>query len=125
MVSAMHEKDSKLNGPKTAILWGREDVLGIAVEFFLTSRNEWKVIRVSDDEGPEALFSEVERSNPEVVIVYLGYCSNDLRLVVQLIEDHPGTKVINISLENNSVEVYNKQKIWVNELSDLFSIFEI
>ena len=43
---------------------------------------------------------------------------------MQLLQDHPGIKVITINLENNSMEVYSKRKVWVKETADLISVMD-
>ncbi len=61
---------------------------------------------------------------PDVVIICQEDCAGDMPLSMQLLQGRPGLKVITVSLENNSVEVYNKQKVWVNEVADLLSVVE-
>ncbi len=113
-----------MNKSKTVILWGREDLLGRGVEVFLNTRSEWEVIRISDKQGVDFLTQEVERVKPDVVIIYQGNCAEDVPVPMRLLQARPGLKVITVSLENNSVEVYNKQKVWLKEVSDLLSVIE-
>lgn len=110
--------------PKKVILWGREDLLGRAVEFFLTIREKCEVIRVPDQQGLEALTQQLEAANPEVVILYQGDCASGSDLPLQLMQSRSELKVITFSLENNSLEIYNKQKVWVRNVADLLSIVE-
>jgi hypothetical protein len=44
---------------------------------------------------------------------------------MQLIKDIPSLRVITVNLENNSMEVFSKQKILVKDVTDLMTIFEI
>jgi DNA-binding NarL/FixJ family response regulator len=106
------------------ILWGREDVLGSAVELFLNTCKEWEVIRISETQNSEDLIQQVEKVAPHVVILYQGDCASQTDLPMLLIQDHPGLKVIMVSLENNSMEMYHKQKIYVKEVSDLLTFVE-
>ncbi len=116
------EGNPPMNKTKTVILWGREDLLGRGVEFFLSTRSEWEVIRVSDKQGVDFLTQEVERVKPDVVILYQGNCAEDMPVPMRLLQACPGLKVITVSLENNSVEVYSKQKVWLKEVADLLSV---
>ncbi len=109
---------------KTVILWGREDPLGRGVEFFLSNRKGWEVIRITDTADKDYLFQAVEKVKPDVIILYQGDCASETDLPAQLMKDRPNLKVVVVSLENNSLEVYNKQKVWVKEVSDLYSIVE-
>lgn len=109
---------------KTVVLYGREDLLGRGVEFFLASRKDWEVIRITDKHDPDFIIREMNKANPDVIIIYQGDCAIQSRLPAQLIWDHPGLKVITVSLESNLVEVYNKQKVLLREVGDLLSIVE-
>ncbi len=109
---------------KTVILWGREDLFGRSVEFFLKSRSEWEVIRISDQQDFDVLAQEVERVKPDVVIIYQGNYAGELPEVTQLLQGHPGLKLITVSLENNAMEIYNMQKVWVKDIADLYSVVE-
>ncbi len=113
-----------MNRTNTVILWGREDLLGRGVEFFLSTRSEWEVIRISDKRGIDFLTEEVERAKPDVVIIYQGNCIGDMPVPMQLLQGRPQLRVITVSLENNSVEVYSKHKVWLKEVSDLLSVVE-
>lgn len=123
-IGERQKKVTVMKTSRTVILWGREDMLGRGVELFLNTRKEWEVIRISDKHDARFLVREVERVQPDVVIIYQGDCASETNLPAQIITNQPNLKVILVSLENNSIEVYNKQKILVTELSDLFSIVE-
>ncbi len=123
-IGERQKKVTVMKTSRTVILWGREDMLGRGVELFLNTRKEWEVIRISDKHDARFLAREVERVQPDVVIIYQGDCASETNLPAQIITNQPNLKVILVSLENNSIEVYNKQKILVTELSDLFSIVE-
>lgn len=120
----IQEGKTPMNKPRTVILWGREDLLGRAVELLLTNRKKWEVIRISDNNRLDTLFQEVERVDPNVVIIYQGDCASDTQIPAQLLQGRPGLKVITVSLENNSMEVYNKQKVLIKDVSDLLSVLE-
>jgi len=119
------EKETVVMKTKTFILWGREDSLGEGAEFFLASRKEWEVIHITDHFDANFLYQEVERLNPDVVIIHQGDCAEITEVPAILMKDRPNLKVITVSLENNAVQVYSKQQVWVNNISDLFSIVDI
>lgn len=118
---------------KTAILWGRDDLLAKAMELFLKAGEKWEVIRIPADQGICSLVEQVQRIKPGVVILYQGKCVNDSDPLMKLIEeqpelrvisDQPELRVITVSLENNLMQVYSKHSIVVREASDLLSIIE-
>ena len=114
-------KDNEMVKSKTVILWGRDDLISWTVELFLTMEKEREVIRISDEQSIEVLFQEVEKVNPQVVIIHQGDYASDSPFPMQLLRDHPGLKVITVCMENNAIEVYSRQKVYLEEIADLLS----
>ena len=109
---------------KLVVVWGNEDILRSSIEHFLGTKENWRVITLSNEEDLEALIQAVESSKPDIVIIHQG-CHTGLNLLaLQLLQAHPDIKVITISLENNLMEVYSKQKIMVKQASDLITVIE-
>jgi len=106
------------------VLWGHENLLGYSVEFLLNSRKDLELVKLSGEMGAEALIEEVRKTHPDVVVIYQLDCSSNADLPVRLMENQLWLKVILVNLENNSVEVFNKQKVQISESSDLLSIVE-
>ena len=109
-----------MSKPKKVIIWGREDVLGRAFESFLTNQEEWNVIRVMDDDPTEHFLQLVEAENPDVIILYEGTYNCVSPLPVQLMQHRPQLRVITASLQDNNLEVYDKHKVCITNMSDLF-----
>jgi polynucleotide 5'-kinase involved in rRNA processing len=106
---------------KTVIVWGRNDLLGWAVDFFLSARKDWRVINLSNKRGLDGLFHEVEKARPDTVIVYQRDCARSAYLPAQLLQNYPDVTVITVNPDNNSMEVYNKKHIRIEEISDFIS----
>ena len=109
---------------KMVIVWGQDDLLSWAVNFFLTSRKDWNVVNLSSERGIDFLIQEVENLNPDVVIVYQAKCFNSARLLMQLLYARPELTLLTVSPQENSIEVYSKKQIFVQEVSDLISIVD-
>jgi hypothetical protein len=109
---------------KTVIVWGRADLLSKSVETLLSSREEWDVICISNKESVEVLIREVKKVMPDVVILNSGDCPVDSLLALVLIQGYPVLKVIAMSLESNSMEVYSKQKLFMKEVTNLLSLVD-
>ena len=101
------------------ILWGRMDVLGQGVECFLGTHSDCEVIRIVEDE--EALIETVKLGKPDIVILYQGNMHSD-QLPIRLMQICPAMRVITLSLENNEAEVFNRNQVQVNTLSDLYAV---
>lgn len=117
-------EDENLMKSKRVIVWGQDDLLSWAVNFFLTARKDWNVVSLSSDHGIDYLIQEVEKLNPDVVIVYQNKCVNSARLLMQLLYTRPELTMITVSPQDNSIEVYSKTQVFVHEVSDLISVVD-
>ena len=118
-------KDMDTTLEKTVILWGQDDVLTRAVENLLTTKGDWKVIRISDDLDEVTLAQVVEQVTPDVVIVHEGVFSGDMRPLIKFVQDYPKLKIITIGLENNKMDIYTKKTMCIKEPSDLLAAIKI
>lgn len=110
--------------PRTVILWGRDDLLGEAVESILTADKDWRVVKLLGNPDVAALTQEVRDLKPEIVIINRGPCEERFPPLLQIIENLPEVKIITINPDNNLVEVYNKQKVRIEEVSDLLAVID-
>lgn len=109
---------------RKTILWGREDLLSRAVLLFLETRMDWDVIKVSSDGGVDNLIQKIERVKPDVVILCQDTVDGDSALPLRVLDEQYCLKVVSLNLENNLMQVYSKQKIIVQGVSDLLSVVE-
>ena len=109
---------------RKVIIWGRKDVLGNAFEEFMLARDEWNVVRITDDKPMADFFGVVEKEKPEVIILYEGSCIREPSLAVQLMQMHPKLRVISASLQDNNLEIYDRRKICIKNVTDLFAAIE-
>jgi DNA-binding NarL/FixJ family response regulator len=109
---------------KMVVLWDSEDILSSFIELFLSSKADWKIVSVSTKEDLSALILASETTQPDIVIIHQGRHNDPTNLPLQLLQDHPAVRVITISLEDNLMDVYSKQKVMVRQASDLISAIE-
>lgn len=107
-----------------ALIWGRENLLAHSVELFLDASRKWQVIRVSPEDGDFDLVEAAARISPEVVILCADGQGGDSVLPLRLIEVFPCLKVVVIGLESNLLQVYSRQHVMIEGVSDLLSILE-
>jgi hypothetical protein len=112
----------KYSSRKTVLLWGHENLLGYSVELLLNAANDLDLVKVSADQGVDGLVAQVESIHPDVVIIYQLNSAFDPHLMTRLMQNQLWLKVVLVHLESNSVEIFNKQKVWINESPDLLSI---
>jgi hypothetical protein len=118
-------RDVTMAKSKAAILWARPDLLGSTIEQLLTKVKDWKIIRLYDESDSGLLAREAERVNPDIVIINRSdFASSIMEPLKKLMLDNHEMKLIAINLEDNLVEVYNKQTVSIKEVSDLLSVIE-
>lgn len=109
---------------KLIVIWDGEDILSSYIKSFLATQEGWQVVSIANKEGLEALKLAVKTAQPDIVIIHQGYQNSSANLPMQLLQDYPAVKVIAISLENNLMEIFSKQEIWVKQVSDLIGVIE-
>jgi hypothetical protein len=127
MVPCIHRLDRRLKTvtkSKMIVVWGDENVLGSSVKYFLSTKEDWTVVSVSTKAELDALIREMDPIHLDVVIIHQGCQGDPANLPLQFLRDHPAIQVITISLENNLMDVYSKQKIMIRQASDLITVIE-
>jgi len=109
---------------KTIVLWGREDILSSSVELFLTKQKGWKVVNISNEENLDVLIKTMDKLKPDVVIIPQRDHADNLKLPTVLFDNHPELRVITVSPNDNSMEVYSRQNIVAKAASDLIAAIE-
>lgn len=120
----MKLSDQKNTGHKTAILLGPDDLLRRAVEHLMREAKDWDVIGIWDEFVVDELIRNVDRLNPDVVVINRGGLADKLDLPLRLMKDCTAITIITIGLENNLMDICNKQRVSVNGATDLLAIID-
>lgn len=104
------------------ILWGREDIICQGVELFLRSHCNVEIRRIIGEDDYEILLQELERERADVVIINPSQQHGNQRYPLQLMKMYSGIKIITLDLEDSSVDVYNRQKVCMKQVSDLLDL---
>jgi hypothetical protein len=83
------------------------------------------VIKLLGNPDARALTWEVERLHPEILIINQGHCIDGFPAPLNIMESFPKLIIITIHPDNNLVEIFNKRKIQINEVSDLLSVIDL
>jgi hypothetical protein len=113
-----------IKAEKVIVLLGEDTLLGSAIEILLAPRKDWQVVKMQTDIVP-SMIHNIEMLAPSAVIVFQHERIGGTKMLMQLLEDCPGLKVITVSMDENSIQVYHNQMIWVKEAADLLSAVEI
>lgn len=124
MVKPIENTDLEPVHIRKAVLWGEDDLLSQAIGLFLESNMTWEVIRVSRNGSVGDLMREVKRIKPEVVILREDRVGENSTLPLQLLNEELCTKVISVGLESNLMQVYSRQNVILQGVTDLLSIVE-
>lgn len=109
---------------KIIVVWSCEDIFCSSIKHFLAPKEDWKVVSISNKEDLDALILAEEIKNQGFVIIHQGNHNDPTNLSLQFLQDHPEVRVIQISLEDNVLDVFSKQKISITEVSDLITVIE-
>lgn len=99
-----------------------ELLLGAGIEHLLTGEADLDVTGIAGaDEA--ILLKEIKHFQPDVVILDRATCLiHPTKLLAQL-QDYPHLRVIVISADDNTVQIFEKQQILVTRIRDLASLF--
>lgn len=111
-----------MEASKLIVVLGDQNILRKSVETILATKPDWKVISTASLEELEQAGEVAARVHPELVFILEG-CHDD-RLALKLFMEYPTCKVIQISLEDNLMDVYSIQKIWFDRPADLLKVIE-
>lgn len=114
----------KASEGKRIVLWGQEDLLMTAVKNLLGTGRGWRVVRMPEDWDDETLTREVERLDPDVLIMNEDTFSKKAGLLMLFALVYSKLKIITIGLQDNRMEIYNKQTICIHQAADLVSAIE-
>lgn len=106
----------------TAVLWGREDLFGGAVEALLAGLDNWRTVRIFDERGVDALTQKKERLHPDLLILKQESIVHDIQPLLRLIRSFPDLRIITINTENNLIEIYDRRLRHIREIADLLSV---
>jgi len=115
----MMKKNSKI-----VVVWGGESILCSSIQHLLAAEQDWTVVSVSNMHDFEAIFPSINNNFSDIVIIHPAEHDKPGDLPLQLLHEHADIRVITISLENNVMNIYNKQSLLVKEASDLITVIE-
>ena len=118
------DDDGHPSTARSAILWGRDDLLATAIESLLHKTCNWQVIKLLGNQDAGLLAREVEKVQTKILFINKGDSTEEYPPPLHLIQDFPELKIIAINPENNLVEVYKRQDIHLKDVSELLSIIE-
>jgi len=124
-IKQMNQDHEMKSDAKMVVVWGSETILSTSIEFLLGNKADWKVVCVSSLEEFEALIIPGENEFSDIVIIHQVGLDESCLLPLHLLQDHTDLRMITISLENNVMDIYNRQSLLVKEASDLISVIEM
>lgn len=107
--------------PKTILLWGRNDGLGVGIQLLIQANSGWKLIDCEYSPDSGELIKLIQKEQPDVLILYYGDQCDEPLLPGQILPIAPKIKIITFSLEDNALEVYMKYLVSVRTIDDLFA----
>lgn len=121
LLTSLDRRMKTMKKQKTIVVWGREDILISSIKLFLAVQEDWTVVSITSQEELDALVLNPDAKQPDIVVIHQGCHNSPEDFPLQLLQEHPTIKVIMVSLEDNLMDVYSKQKVLLRDASDLIS----
>jgi len=116
------ENSIDIVNPRVLVISRRESLIGTMLERLIPIEKDWMVLQVSEDQKVVDLIQKVNEKNPNIVVVPQDEYISDEQLFLRFLQDCSEIKkVITVSLQENKIEVYCKQKVQIKSSQDLLS----
>jgi DNA-binding NarL/FixJ family response regulator len=109
---------------KEVLLWGNANILNFSISQFISENTDWRVIHVTDRVELELAIQTVHSSHPDIIIIHQADDDADCEVALYLLQHYPSITIIELSLRNNILEVYSKQKKLVRQSADLINVIK-
>ena len=76
-------------------------------------------------DSARVLMAEIERHQPNVVVLERGTCLSELETLAKALVRFPELRVIVVSEQNNWLHIYSKEEILVTQATNLVSLFKM
>jgi hypothetical protein len=106
---------------KTVVLVGDETVFRTAVENLLAPEKFWRILKIPENQDPGMTILTIEEYKPCAIILLQDEHADYNALLWELIQNSIEIKVIQINMGDNSIHVFNNQRLWINEPADLLT----
>jgi hypothetical protein len=106
---------------KTVVLVGDETVFRTAVENLLVPEELWQILKIPENQNPGKTIQTIEEYKPCAVILLQNEHTDYNGLLWELIQNSIEIKVIKVNMGDNSIHVFNNQRLWINEPADLLT----
>ena len=109
---------------KLIVIWGCENVVNTHIKNSISTRKDWKEVRISELSELDATIQSQAETPEEIVFISEESFHKVSFEDLQVIEGRTDIKLITLSFNNNIMDVFSRQAIFVQQASDLLSIIE-
>lgn len=93
-------------------------VLTAGLEVLLHRQRDINVVS-SNPENEERLIEEIKRYHPDIVLLDDGHCLVEPLRLMALLRDYPSLRVIVVNLNDNRLQIFTRQELYVTRAEDL------
>ena len=68
------------------------------------------------------LFKNIERIQPDVIIVDDGYLESNLAALLKFLRNYPQSRMIIMSVKTNLIQIYETKQIQIKQVSDFLAV---
>jgi hypothetical protein len=126
MASVLPEDQTQMEkDPRYIVVLGTVDILNAYLHAFLAKIEGWEILNLQGLAELDDFIRRHDQAPPDTFIVIHDekqHCLCDLQM--RLLQEQSRLKMVVINSEDNTVEIYRKQKILLKKVSDLVSLIE-
>lgn len=121
---SQHQGSEPFTKARLIVIVGSEDILSTSIYQFLSAKEDWKVVGVSNREALDALLLAEDSRQVDVILI-ANECQPEITfLPPNLFQDYTTLRVITVTLKNNMLEVYSKETFMLRQTADLIRVIE-
>jgi DNA-binding NarL/FixJ family response regulator len=108
---------------KTVLVLNSEDVVAMGIESQLERADSVQVVSIPAN-NVEAIAEEVQRFQPNVVVMVDHLLLSILPMLTELLLSTPEYKIIVVRLQDNKFHVYHKQELTLTEGTNIITALQ-
>jgi DNA-binding NarL/FixJ family response regulator len=106
---------------KIIVILEEDQLINAGVQSFLAAQECFDVIGLESNE-PVQIIQEIERIQPDVIIIDQNNQSIPLNDLLSHFENTPNIRTIALNISNNQIQVCDKRQVQIHQLSDFISV---
>ena len=106
---------------KIIVILEEDQLINAGVQSFLAAQDGFEIIRLESSDSAQ-IFQEIERIQPDVIIIDENNQVTPLNDLLSHLENLPNIRTIELNICDNQIQINDKRQVQINQLSDFISV---